>query len=179
MSKKVIIVSSSPRKNGNTSILANEFARGAMEAGHTVEIINIRDMKLQFCIGCLACQKMGKCVLNDDMNGLYDSIQNADVLVFATPIYFYEMSGQLKTFLDRLNPLYPKVNKFKSVYLLTAAADTDESAIDGAIKGIQGWIDCFDGVELAGVIKGVGATDAGEICNTPSFERAYVLGKTI
>ena len=179
MSKKIYIVSSTPRKNGNSQILADEFVRGAKEAGHTVISINIRELNLQFCIGCLYCQSHDKCVLNDSMNSLYSDIQSADALVFATPIYYYEMSGQLKTFLDRLNPLFPRENNFKDVYLLASAADSEESAMDGAVKGIQGWIDCFDGVRLAGVIRGINANDAGTIRNTPAPEQAYLLGKSL
>ena len=80
MSKKIYIVSSTPRKNGNSQILADEFARGAKEAGHTVISINIRELNLQFCIGCLYCQSHDKCVLNDSMNSLYSDIQSADAL---------------------------------------------------------------------------------------------------
>lgn len=76
------------------------------------------------------------------------------MLVFATPIYYYEMSGQLKTFLDRMNPLYPKENSFREVYLLAASADDAPEAMDGAVKGIEGWVACFDGVCLKGVVQG-------------------------
>lgn len=179
MSKKVFIVSSTPRNNGNSDILADEFARGATEAGHSVEKVNIREIDLKYCIGCLACQKTGKCVLNDAMNALYERVQNSDVLVFATPIYYYGMSGQLKTFLDRLNPLYPKTNRFKSVYLIAAAADTEESAVHGAAVGVQGWIDCFDGVTLDGTISGLGVDKAGEIRGKAAIAAAYSAGKNI
>lgn len=179
MNKKVYIVSSTPRKNGNSEILANEFARGAKEAGHCVTKINIRDMDLKFCIGCMYCQSHEKCVLNDEMNALYADVQSADVLVFATPIYYYEMSGQLKTFLDRLNPLYPRKNNFKEVYLLATSADGEESAMDGAVKGIQGWIDCFDGVRLVGVVRGTGVDEAGAIVKTSAPQNAYEMGKAL
>ena len=179
MSKKVDIVSSTPRRGGNSQILADEFARGAKEAGHTVVSVNIRELDLKFCIGCLYCQSHDKCALTDSMNSLYGDVQSADVLVFATPIYYYEMSGQLKTFLDRLNPLYPRENRFKDVYLLATAADGGDSAMDGAIKGIQGWIDCFDGVRLAGVVRGTNADGAGTIKNTSAPEKAYRMGKNL
>ena len=179
MNKKVYIVSSTPRKGGNSEILADEFARGAEEAGNTVIKMNVRDLNLKFCIGCLYCQSHDKCVLSDGMNGLYNDIQTADVLVFATPIYYYEMSGQLKTFLDRLNPLYPRENSFKDVYLLATAADGEDSAMDGAVKGVQGWIECFDGVRLAGVVKGTNADDVGTVKQTGAPRAAYEMGKTI
>ena len=102
MNKKVFIVSSTLRKNGNSDVLAEEFARGARENGNEVTKVNVRDMDLKFCIGCLSCNRTHKCVIQDRMNELYDTVQNSDVLVFATPVYYYAVSGQLKTFLDRL-----------------------------------------------------------------------------
>ncbi len=177
--KNIIVVTSSPRKNGNSEILAQKFAEGAKAAGNNVQIVAVRDLDLKFCTGCLYCNTHDKCVLNDGMNGLYENFQNADVLVFATPVYYYAVSGQLKTLLDRLNPLYVRDNKFKEVYLLTTAADDAESAMDGAVKDMQGWIDCFDGVTLKDVIRGVGVTEKGAINNTAFPQQAYEMGKNV
>lgn len=175
--KKIIVVTSSPRKGGNSETLAQKFAEGAKSAGNDVQFIAVRDIGLKFCTGCMYCHSHDKCVLNDGMNSLYETFQNADVLAFATPVYYYAVCGQLKTFLDRLNPLYPRENKFKEVYLLATAAENEESAMDGAVKDIQGWIDCFDGVQFKGVIRAVGVTEKGEINNTDFPERAYNMGK--
>lgn len=175
--KKIIVVTSSPRKGGNSEILAQKFAEGAVSAGNDVQFVAVRDIGLKFCTGCMYCQSHGKCVLGDGMNALYEKFENADVLVFATPVYYYAVCGQLKTLLDRLNPLYPRNNKFKDVYLLATAAEDEESAMDGAVKDIQGWIDCFDGVTLKGVLHGIGVTDMGEINHTVFPEKAYELGK--
>lgn len=177
--KNIVIVTSSPRKNGNSEILAQKFSEGAKAAGNKVEFVAVRDLNLKFCTGCLYCQSHDKCVLDDGMNALYEKFQSADVLVFATPVYYYAVSGQLKTLFDRLNPLYPRENKFREVYLLTTAAEDDERAMDGAVKDMQGWIDCFDGVTLKGVIRGVGLTEKGEINNTAFPEKAYEMGKSI
>lgn len=177
--KKIIVVTSSPRKNGNSETLAQRFADGAKAAGNEVKFVAVRDIDLKFCTGCLYCNTHDKCVLNDDMNELYKDFQNADVLVFATPVYYYSVSGQLKTFLDRLNPLFVRENKFKDVYLLTTAADNDESAMDGAVKDMKGWIDCFNGVKLKGVIRGIGVTEKGAINNTALPEQAYEMGKNV
>lgn len=177
--KKVIVVSSTPRKGGNSEFLAQAFVDGALSAGNEVELITVRDIDLKYCVGCMYCQDHDACVLNDSMNGLYERIQNADVLVFATPVYYYSVSGQLKTFLDRLNPLYPRENKFKEVYLLATAADENASAMDGAVTAIQGWVDCFDGVSIKGVIRGVGVTDRGDIQDTNFLNEAYEMGAKV
>lgn len=175
--KKIVAVTSSPRKNGNSEILAQRFADGAKSAGHEVKFVAVRDIGLKFCTGCLYCNSHDRCVLDDGMNALYGEFQTADVLVFATPVYYYAVCGQLKTFLDRLNPLFVRENKFKDVYLLAAAADDGESAMDGAVKEIQGWIDCFDGAELKGVLRAVGVTEKGAVNNTAFPAQAFEMGK--
>ncbi|MDE6201196.1 MAG: flavodoxin family protein [Clostridiales bacterium] len=177
--KKVIVVTSTPRNGGNSELLAKAFADGALSAGNDVQLISVRELNLKYCIGCLYCQSHDACVLKDDMNGLYEKLQNADVLVFATPVYFYSVCGQLKTFIDRLNPLYPRQNKFTDVYLLATAADDAETAMDGALTAVQGWVDCFDGVSVKGVVRGVGVTEKGEIQNTRFIEQAYEMGKNV
>lgn len=177
--KKILIVNSTFRKGGNSELLANQFAKGAEEFGNSVRFVHLRELKPQFCIGCLSCLNTGKCVLGDGVNDLLPAVRDADVLVFATPVYYYSMSGQLKTFLDRLNPLYGGDNKFKEVYLLTSAAENDRSAMNGTVVGVQGWIDCFEGVRLAGVVYGIGAEGAGSVKNTPAFEEAYRMGKSV
>jgi len=177
--KNVTIINSTFRRGGNSEALAQQFKKGAEEAGHSVHTVDLRSLDLKFCIGCLSCKNSGKCALKDDVNGLLDLIRNSDVLVFATPVYYYSMSGQLKTFLDRLNPLYGRENKFREVYLLATSAEDEKSAMDGTIKGIQGWIDCFDEVTLSGVVYGIGAEGIGEVQNTPAFEEAYEMGKSL
>lgn len=162
MGKKITVISSSPRKGGNSEILAEEFARGAAESGNEVEMITLRGKDLRFCAGCLACQKTGRCVIRDDAAEIMPKMKSADAIAFATPIYFYGMSGQMKTLLDRTNPLFQSDYAFREIYLLACAADESESAIDGAITGLEGWISCFDKAALKGVIRGTGLTDIGD-----------------
>ena len=128
--KNVLVISSSLRTKSNSEAMAQEFAKGAAEAGNKVEVVSLRGKKISFCTGCLACQKKGKCVINDDANAITAKMKKAEVIVFATPIYYYEMSGQLKTMLDRANSLYVSDYKFREIYLLTSAADTDKKAMN-------------------------------------------------
>lgn len=179
MSKKVLVITTSLRKDGNSEILAKEFVKGAKEAGHQVELVDLHNKTIAFCIGCLACQKIGRCVIHDDANMLIQKMVIADAIVFATPIYFYGMSGQMKTLLDRTNPLFPSDYAFRDIYLLAAAADNEDSAMDGAIKGLAGWIDCFEKASLKGVIRSVGVTDIGDIKGNHALNEAYELGKTL
>lgn len=180
MTKKILIVSSSLRGGSNSEILAHEAERGAIEAGNNVEFLSLKGKDIKFCIGCLACQKTGKCVQKDDMAEMIAKVQNADVLIFATPIYYYEMSGQLKTFLDRCNPLYGQDNKFKDVYLITSSYDDAKNASDIAANGLGGWIECFEQSRLAGVLAGGGLNEPKDaITNENLLQKAYELGKNV
>ena len=89
MSKKVLIISTSIRNNSNSEILAKEAERGAKDAGHEVAFVTLKDKEIKFCKGCLACQKLGHCVIDDDANAITEKMKNAEVIVWATPVYYY------------------------------------------------------------------------------------------
>lgn len=179
MGKTVLIVSSSLRKNGNSETLADAFANGAQEAGHSVETVHLREKQMGFCRGCLACQKLGHCVIQDDAVEIAAKMHDADVLVFATPVYYYSVCGQLKTMLDRANPLFGSNYAFTKAYLLATAAEDGRSAFEGTEKAVQGWIDCFPRCALAGTVFAGGVTGVGEIAGHPALERARQMGMGI
>ena len=177
---KVLVITTSLRAKSNSDRLTEELIRGAKEAGHDVELISLKGKTLKFCIGCLACQKTQKCVLKDDAAEIAEKVKNADTLVFSTPIYYYEMSGQMKTLLDRMNPLYSSDYSFRKVYMLSVAAEDEETTPEKALNGLQGWIDCFEKAELAGSLFCGGINDAGEAGNrSVELEEAYEFGKQI
>ena len=178
--KNVLVISSSLRTKSNSEAMAQEFAKGAAEAGNKVEVVSLRGKKIAFCTGCLACQKKGKCVINDDANAITAKMKKAEVIVFATPIYYYEMSGQLKTLLDRANSLYTSDYKFREIYLLTSAADTDKKAMNIAKRGISGWIACFDGVKLKGAFCATGAENPGDVKERATLlKKVYAMGSKV
>lgn len=178
--KKVLIISTSLRRNSNSDYIAREFERGAKDAGNEVEFVSLIGKKIDFCIGCLTCQLTQECVIKDDANEIAEKVKNADVVVYATPVYYYEMSGQMKTLIDRMNCLFPSDYKFRDVYLLAASAEDEESAMDGAVKGVQGWVDCFEKANLAGVIRGTGLTETGEAKKDEEvLKKAYEMGKSV
>ena len=179
MSKTVLVLSTSPRKGGNSDALAGAFVRGAQEAGHQVEKITLYDKTIGFCKGCLTCQNTQRCIIRDDADAITQKMLTADVIAFATPIYYYGMCGQMKTLLDRANPLFPADYQFRDIYLLAAAAEADEHTVDGAVTGLQGWIDCFEKSRLAGTVFAGGVTAVGEIQGHPALQRAFDLGKTV
>lgn len=177
MAKKILIISSSPRRGGNSETLAAAFAKGAREAGHEVETVYVREKQIGFCRGCFACLKLGHCVISDDAVEITGKMHDADVLVFATPVYYYSVSGQLKTVLDRANPLYDTDYRFTEVYLLATAAEDEPQTVEGTEKAAQGWVDCFPRCRLAGTVFAGGVNDLGDIAGHRALEEAYETGK--
>ena len=177
MNKKVLILSASFRKHGNSDLLCDEFAKGAREAGHEVEKIFINDKNIHFCRGCGVCNTTHKCIQKDDMAEILDKMVAADVIVMATPIYFYTMNGQMKTLIDRTVPRYTEISN-KDFYFIIAAADDDKANMQRALEGFRGFTeDCLDGAKEKGIVYGTGAWKVGEIKNSPAMQEAYQMGK--
>ena len=179
MSKRVLIISSSPRKGGNSETLAAALAKGTREAGNQVETVSLREKQVGFCKGCLACLNLGHCVIHDDAVEIAAKMHDANVLVFATPVYYYCVSGQLKTMLDRANPLFDTDYAFTKAYLLATAAEAEPEAVGGTKKAIQGWVDCFDRCELAATVFAGGVNGIGDIAGHPALDTAYQTGREI
>ena len=179
MSKNVLIISASPRKNGNSEALAAEFAKGALEAGNNVETVYLREKHYGFCKGCFACLKLGHCVIDDDAAEVVQKMHDADVLVFVTPVYYYSVSGQLKTMLDRANPIFDTDYAFTKAYLLATAAEDEPETVKGAEKAVQGWVDCFERCELMPTVFAGGVNDVGDIAGHPALKKAYQTGKEV
>ena len=177
--KKVLIITTSLRPNSNSDLLGEYFAKGALEAGNEVEIISLKGKNISFCRGCFACQKSKVCVIKDDSNEIVDKMCDSDVIVWATPTYYYEMSGQMKTLIDRANPLYVRDYKFKEVYLLCTAWEDEKYTPKHVIGGVQGWVDCFEGVKFVDTLFVGGVNSPKEIESTDGLQKAYELGKRI
>ena len=178
--KKVLIISTSLRNNSNSETLAHETERGARDAGHEVEFITLKDKNIRFCKGCLACQKLGKCVIDDDANEIMLKMKEADVIVWATPVYYYEMSGQMKTLIDRANALFSLGKKFSEVYVITTSADASEGVVQSVIHGINGWISCFNGVKLCRYLDGGGLDNPNDVLKKKDYmDKAYAMGRTM
>ena len=177
--KKVLILSASPRKSGNSDILCDRFAAGAKENGNTVEKIFLADRNIGFCRGCSACSRTRKCVQRDDMAEILDKMTAADVIVLATPVYFYSVNGQMKTLIDRTVPRYTEISG-KDFYFIFTAADTDRAMLERTVETFRGFTeDCLDGAREAGVLYGTGAWNIGEIKKTPAYNEAYKMGRKV
>lgn len=176
--RKVLIISTSLRNNSNSDILARECERGARDVGLDVDYVSLKGKDIKYCIGCLSCQKTNKCVLNDDVADIMAKVKEAEVIVYATPIYYYEMCGQMKTLLDRLNPLYTSDYKFRDIYMIATAADDGDTTFDKAYSGLCGWVDCFNKASLKGIVTGGGIDEAGSVNDFVDIKnKAYELGR--
>lgn len=183
--KKVLILSSSPVENANSGFLCRAFAKGAEEAGGQVELISLREKNIRFCQGCEACVKTGKgCVQQDDMTELIEKMQQADVFVLATPIYFMTVSAQLKTFMDRFiaGEQFMRQSSGKKAYFISvsaapeARAKENHEAANGAFRG---FLKCLRSVEEGGILNASGCYAPGSIEGTEWLDKAYEMGKTV
>ena len=179
MNKNVLVISASPRKGGNSDTVCDEFIRGAQESGNHAEKIFLASKNIKYCIGCGVCNTTQKCVQKDDMAEILDKMVEADVIVLATPVYFYTMDAQMKTLIDRTVPRYTEIQN-KDFYFIVAAADTERKMMERTIEGFRGFTqDCLTGAREKGIIYGTGAWQAGEIKGTPAVKQAYEMGRNV
>ena len=178
MSKRVLILSSSPRKRGNSNALCDRFMEGAVEANHQVEKVVLAEKKINYCTGCYACKKNGRCAQKDDMAPILDSMVAADVIVLATPVYFYSMCAQMKTVIDRTVARYTQITD-KEFYFIATAAVTSKAALERTIEGFRGFTSCLPGAKEKGIVYGTGAWEIDDILTRPAMKQAYEMGKTL
>ena len=184
-SNKLLILKGSPRENGNSSILANQVAKGAQDAGTNVESYQLHNMNIKPCDACDFCQGVGdgNCIVEDDMQILYPNLITANGIVLASPIYWFTMSAQMKLCIDRWYALEgPEGNALsgKRFGIVLTYGDTDPYS-SGAINAIRTFQDMFRylNAKLVGIVYG-SAEEAGEIQKQQIIlEQAYNLGQTL
>lgn len=178
--KNVIIFSTSVREGSNSEILANAFAKGAVEAGNKAEIISLKGKSLNFCQGCNICDTTGHCVITDDAAAIVDQAEHADVLVFAGPMYHTNISGAMKTLLDRLTPAMARDYKFTDIYMIITAADDSEGATADAEKALEDWTYSFKKTSIKGIIRGQGIEAPGAVAlHEEKIKESYEMGRDI
>lgn len=178
--KKVLILSGSPRKGGNSDILCDEFARGARAQGHEVEKVFVSEKNIAPCTGCYFCKDHGgRCVFNDDMGELLQKIIDCNVLVLSSPVYFYSICAQLKTVIDRTVARWTEIGN-KDLYYIMTSADDEPDTMDGTLACFHGFAMCIDGYEEKGTLYGKGVHEKGEVKNRPELMQiAYEMGESV
>lgn len=185
---RIVAVLGSPRKNGNTEILVKNLLDGAVSAGADVELIRLADYRIQPCVACGGCEKTGRCVLEDDMQALYEKIDGADRLVIASPIYFYSVTAQTKAFIDRCQAMWSRKYLLgerrrgpvpRKGYFVSVCATKGERIFDGAVLTVRYALDAMD-FDYSGALLVKGADRKGEIAGRPEeLERARDFGRRI
>ena len=178
--KKVLILSGSPRKGGNSDILCDEFMRGAIEADNAVEKIRVTEKKIAPCTGCYFCRNNGgRCALNDDMTDILQKIIDCNVLVLSSPVYFYSICAQLKAVIDRTVARWTDIAN-KELYYIATAAEEDEDTLDTTLACFHGFAMCIDGYEEKGTLYGKGVSEKGEVKTRPELMQiAYEMGLSV
>ena len=175
----VLILSGSPRKGGNTDLLVEAFVKGASQRHH-VEVVFVRDYKVSPCMGCNACirNELHTCVQNDDMSLIYEKMSWTDMLVIASPVYFYGLSAQLKAVIDRFHNPTRDTFRLKKMALLLVGAATLPELFDAILAEYNLCLKFFS-IEDAGKVLVRGVKDKGDIMGTSFLEDAYQLGISI
>src|SRR4030042_3209939 len=167
MTKKVLVLSASPRRGGNSDLLCDQFILGAQTSGHEAEKIFLKDKKINYCTGCGTCIDRGKsCTQKDDMSEILEKMVTSDVIVMATPVYFYTMCAQMKTLIDRTCSRYTEISN-KEFYFILTAADGSKQSITGTLEGFRAFTSCLNEAKEKGIIYGTGAWHIGEIKGKP------------
>ena len=175
---KVLIISSSPRKGGNSDVLCNQFKKGAMEAGHEVEKVNLREKNLSPCRACYACMETHVCAIKDVLAGIFSKLVAADAIVLASPVYFYSICSQMKMLIDRCLVDHKSISG-KRFYFIITAADPQHEAADETLAAFRGFLRCLPDAKEAGVVYGTGTWDKGDIYQHPSYQQAYEMGRQV
>lgn len=175
---KILVLTGSPRKGGNSSILADSFIKGAVESGHTVVRFDAAFKKVNPCTGCNHCNMNGPCIFNDDFGFVRKNIIDADAVVFATPMYYFGISAQLKAVIDRFYAINGQIHVPKKAVLLMTYANTNPKQAEpieahyNTLLNYLGWTD-------AGRIIASGVWPPGAVNHTNYPHQAYILGKNI
>ncbi len=175
---KILAISSSPRKGGNSDVLCDEFLKGAAEGGHQVQKIRLAEKKIAPCLACYGCTETHICVRNDDMTEVLEAMKAADAIVLAAPVYFYSVCAQMKTMIDRCFADYRAIGG-KTFYLIVTAAEPNHSAAEATLADLRGFLRCLPGAREAGVILGTGTWDRGDVYRHPALKEAYEMGRSI
>ncbi len=175
---KILVITGSPRKNGNSNTLADNFIKGAKEAGHEVVRFDAAFKNIHPCIACDKCNMNGQCVFKDDFEFVKENIIDADAVIFVTPMYYFGISAQIKTVIDRFYAINSQIHVAKKSALILTYADTSPKEAQPIINHYEtllnylGWSD-------SGKVIASGVWTAGSVNNTQYPKQAYELGKNI
>lgn len=176
---KILILSASPRRKGNSSQMCDEFMRGAQEAGHEVEKLIVSHRNIGECLACNTCMRNGgSCVQKDDMREIRNKMFEADVIVLASPVYFYSINAQMKLVIDRCYAFFQKLAGKTFYYLLSMASSNTETA-DAALASLRGLVRCVPESKEGGYVLAAGVAETVDVQKTTALNEAFEMGKNV
>ena len=176
---KILVLQGSPNTKGSTSLLVSEFTRGAKEAGHNVEVVDVANLDIAPCTGCVACGYEGPCAQSDDMDAVRAKILDSGMLVFATPLYYYGMTAQLKTVIDRFCSANSRITgKHLKSALLTVAWNANDWTFD-ALEAHYDTLVRYLSLRDCGRVLGYGCGTTGMTKRSQFPGEAYRLGRSL
>lgn len=181
MCKQILVVKGSPRKNGNTSAMADAFVKGAIENHNIITEVILKDKNIGDCLGCGACQRNGgTCVQKDDMTEIYDAMKESDIIVLACPVYFYTWTSLMKRMIDRTFAV-ESILMNKKFYLLSAGAAPEEKYMQTMTDSFRQYVSCFraGGNEEGSILFAYGTNEPSDVKTMSVLEKAFQLGKSI
>lgn len=177
MAQRILVIEGSPRKGGNTDLLSDEFIRGAQEAGHIVEKIYLQSKNMRYCVDREMCQKNDKgCIQKDDFEEVCEKMIANDILVFVSPVYYYSVTAQMKTLIDRTYSMLTKLSN-KECYFISSGAAPEAEYYEVLLATMRQFIGCFQNMREAGSIIGYQAQKKGEIKSNQAMDKAYDMGR--
>lgn len=174
---QIVVLTSSPNRNGASNTLAGAFTAGAQEAGHTVRVFDLARMNFVPCTGCYAGQARQRCVLDDDFAQVEAALETASMIVYVTPLYYYLMTAPLKAAVDRLHCFSPKLHGKKSLLIATAWRK-DEGVMQYLSAWYQGLAEYLE-YDNQGMILARGCGNVDTVKSSTYWARAYRLGKNL
>ncbi|MBE5781197.1 MAG: flavodoxin family protein [Clostridiales bacterium] len=178
MAKNITVIVGSPRKNSSSVLLARAFQKGAEAAGHKVNLIELWNRKISGCIGCYGCKKTGRCVLQDDMQPIYDALYQSDALLLSCPVYYFTYPAQVKAVIDRFFASANNPFPIKEAALLRVCAHGDATGghrMDDEFHALCRYFSW----QNRGTIAAFGVWDPHELAGNDALNRAEELGKTM
>ena len=173
---RILIIEGSPRKKGNSQLLCEAFQEGAEKSGHHIDLIRIQDKTIGFCMACDGCiRNRGTCASKDDMADILKLYQKANVLVLATPIYFYGISAQMKTFIDRTYPIWQTLGQKEVYYIISAGLG--ENIVDRSLSDFDGFVEHLGKYEIKGRLYATNVMVAGLVKDTDLIAKSYQMGE--
>ncbi len=172
---RILLLQGSPHIGGNTDTLAQSFREGAEKAGHTVVTLQVGNMEIHPCMACMTCRKTGECLYQDDQITINREFIDSDGLILASPIYYYDITAQLRAFLGRLVSIREETHVSRKAGMLITCGDTDDTGAAGSVMNYNALMNRWDW-DNKGVLLAKGINTKEDLLQSSYLQQAYDFG---